>query len=81
MRIAPPGARRARFRSGAVHHHVRASGLQQLADVDRFVIHQANTHILKALGELLDIPFERMATNIQHVGNTSAVWPELPYVP
>ncbi|MEU1301165.1 3-oxoacyl-[acyl-carrier-protein] synthase III C-terminal domain-containing protein [Streptomyces shenzhenensis] len=45
------------------------------------MIHQANTHILKALGDLLDIPFERMATNIQHVGNTSVAWPELPYVP
>jgi 3-oxoacyl-[acyl-carrier-protein] synthase-3 len=44
----------------------------ELADVDRFVIHQANTHILTALGQMLDVPLERLASNIQHVGNTSA---------
>ncbi|MGI5440730.1 3-oxoacyl-[acyl-carrier-protein] synthase III C-terminal domain-containing protein [Streptomyces shenzhenensis] len=54
--------------AGASCQAVAAAGWE-LADVDRFVIHQANTHILTALGELLDIPFERMATNIQHVGN------------
>lgn len=43
-----------------------------LADVDRFVVHQANLHILKALSQRFDVPFERMAANIAHVGNTSA---------
>jgi 3-oxoacyl-[acyl-carrier-protein] synthase-3 len=43
-----------------------------LTDVDRFVVHQANAHILKALSQLLEVPHERMAANIRHVGNTSA---------
>jgi 3-oxoacyl-[acyl-carrier-protein] synthase III len=59
-------------RMAAASRQALAAAGWELEDVDRFVIHQANTHILKALGELLDIPFERMASNIQQVGNTSA---------
>ncbi|GAA1397687.1 beta-ketoacyl-ACP synthase III [Kitasatospora putterlickiae] len=42
------------------------------ADVDRVIAHQANVHILLAVRRKLGIPPERMAANIQHVGNTSA---------
>jgi 3-oxoacyl-[acyl-carrier-protein] synthase-3 len=81
-----PGSKRQRYLSlsglpvfnNAVKRMAAASGqaLQavgwELADVDRFVVHQANGHILKALSERLAVPFERRAANIQHVGNTSA---------
>ncbi|MFD7134479.1 ketoacyl-ACP synthase III [Streptomyces sp. NPDC059894] len=59
-------------RMTAASREALAAAGWELADVDRFVIHQANTHILAALGDLLDIPADRMASNIQHVGNTSA---------
>lgn len=59
-------------RMSAVSRQALAAAGWELDDVDRFVIHQANTHILKATSDLLGIPFERMATNIQDVGNTSS---------
>ncbi|MFB6951290.1 beta-ketoacyl-ACP synthase III [Streptomyces niveus] len=43
-----------------------------LEDVDRVVAHQANAHILAAVGRKLGVPPGRMAHNIDHVGNTSA---------
>jgi 3-oxoacyl-[acyl-carrier-protein] synthase-3 len=43
-----------------------------LADVDVFVYHQANARILKAVGERLDLPGERVVDSIHHFGNTSA---------
>jgi 3-oxoacyl-[acyl-carrier-protein] synthase-3 len=57
--------------AAATGHALEAVGWE-LADVDRFVVHQANVHILKALSQRFDVPFERMAANIAHVGNTSA---------
>jgi 3-oxoacyl-[acyl-carrier-protein] synthase III len=41
-------------------------------DVDRFVAHQANSRILAALAQQLDLPDEKVVSNLAHVGNTSA---------
>ncbi|MEU9443678.1 beta-ketoacyl-ACP synthase III [Streptomyces sp. NPDC048304] len=43
-----------------------------LADVDRFVAHQANARILEAVSDRLGIPGERRLSNIERVGNTGA---------
>ncbi len=48
-----------------------AAGLE-LADVDLFVYHQANGRILRAVGERLELPAERVVDSIVHFGNTSA---------
>jgi len=42
------------------------------ADVDRFVAHQANARILAALAESLELPEEKVVSNIDRVGNTVA---------
>lgn len=44
----------------------------QLADVDRFVLHQANARILTAVAGRLGAPPERFVSNIDRVGNTVA---------
>jgi 3-oxoacyl-[acyl-carrier-protein] synthase-3 len=44
----------------------------QIADIDRFVFHQANARITQALATRLGIAPDRVPTNIRHVGNTSA---------
>jgi 3-oxoacyl-[acyl-carrier-protein] synthase III len=44
----------------------------QVDDVDWFVGHQANARIVAAVAEELDLPAERVATNIDKVGNTLA---------
>lgn len=41
-------------------------------DVDCLVAHQANSRIIHAVAERLNIPVERCAINIEHVGNTAA---------
>src|SRR4051794_31117334 len=43
-----------------------------LADVDRFVFHQANRRILEAVAERLDVPAASVVDAIADVGNTSA---------
>ncbi|WP_181412128.1 beta-ketoacyl-ACP synthase III [Streptomyces griseorubiginosus] len=42
------------------------------ADVDWFVGHQANIRIVRAVAEELELPGERVAVNIDRVGNTLA---------
>ncbi len=44
----------------------------ELDDVDLFVYHQANGRILRAVGERLGLPAEKVADYIGAVGNTSA---------
>jgi 3-oxoacyl-[acyl-carrier-protein] synthase-3 len=44
----------------------------RIDDVALFVPHQANLRILRALGEKLGIPDERVATTIQALGNTGS---------
>jgi 3-oxoacyl-[acyl-carrier-protein] synthase-3 len=41
-------------------------------DVDLLVAHQANARILRAVGERLGLPTEKLMTNIARLGNTSA---------
>jgi len=43
-----------------------------ITDLDRIVAHQANAHILLAVRRKLGFPAAKMATNIRHVGNTTA---------
>jgi len=43
-----------------------------LEEVDLFVYHQANARILRAVGERLGLPAERVVDSIHHYGNTSA---------
>jgi 3-oxoacyl-[acyl-carrier-protein] synthase-3 len=48
-----------------------AAGLE-LDEIDRFVYHQANGRILRAVGEKLDLPADRVVDCIAQYGNTSA---------
>jgi 3-oxoacyl-[acyl-carrier-protein] synthase III len=50
---------------------VAAAGLD-LADVDLFVYHQANSRIIRAVGERLELPAERVIDCVPSYGNTSA---------
>jgi 3-oxoacyl-[acyl-carrier-protein] synthase-3 len=43
-----------------------------LEEIDRFVYHQANGRILRAVGEKLDLPADRVVDCIAQYGNTSA---------
>ena len=47
-------------------------GRLQIDDVDLFVYHQANGRILRAVGERLGLPADRVADCIARYGNTSA---------
>jgi 3-oxoacyl-[acyl-carrier-protein] synthase-3 len=50
---------------------VRKSGLQP-ADVELFIPHQANIRIIEAVAKGLNLPMDRMYTNVDRYGNTSA---------
>jgi 3-oxoacyl-[acyl-carrier-protein] synthase-3 len=50
---------------------ITRAGLE-ISDIDLFVYHQANGRILRAVGERLDLPAEKVANYIGEVGNTSA---------
>ena len=50
---------------------VAAAGLE-LDDIDLFVYHQANSRILKAVGERLELDPAKVADYIAQLGNTSA---------
>ena len=43
-----------------------------LDEIDLFVYHQANGRILRAVGEKLELPAERVADYVGETGNTSA---------
>jgi 3-oxoacyl-[acyl-carrier-protein] synthase-3 len=55
----------------AARQAVKAVGIS-LADVDWVVPHQANLNINKTVGSVLKLPPEKMLSNIQRVGNTTA---------
>jgi 3-oxoacyl-[acyl-carrier-protein] synthase-3 len=57
----PPTIRRACAKSGV-----------ELADVDRFVFHQANLNMLHYMVRKLRAPVERTYTNVERIGNTGA---------
>jgi len=63
----------------AAVRHMAASSRAVLArlgrtpgDVDRFVGHQANARILRAVAKQLEVPEDRVVMNIDRVANTSA---------
>ncbi|WP_329558156.1 ketoacyl-ACP synthase III [Streptomyces uncialis] len=68
----PEVFRHAVTRMTSVTHQAISAAGWELDDVDRVVAHQANAHILAAVARKLGITPHRMATNIAHVGNTSA---------
>jgi 3-hydroxy-3-methylglutaryl CoA synthase len=50
---------------------VRRAGLDA-SDIDLFIPHQANIRIIEAVAKGLDLPMDRMYTNVDKYGNTSA---------
>lgn len=54
-----------------VKNTMEAAGLTA-SDIALFVPHQANLRIIKALAERLGVPMEKVAVNIDRLGNTSA---------
>ncbi len=64
-----------KFAVGVVPKSIKATleraGIE-LEDVDHLVLHQANIRIMQAMSEKLNIPPEKMITNLEHIGNTSA---------
>jgi 3-oxoacyl-[acyl-carrier-protein] synthase III len=59
-------------RMTAVATEAAKSAGWELHDVDRLYAHQANARITSAVARELGIPMDRVAENIQHVGNTAA---------
>jgi len=57
----PPTVRRACAKAGV-----------EIADVDRFVFHQANLNMLQYLVRKLRAPVDRTYTNVERIGNTGA---------
>lgn len=57
--------------SAATHAALAAAGLE-LADVDLFVYHQANTRIIEAVGRRVGLDAERVVDCIATIGNLSA---------
>jgi 3-oxoacyl-[acyl-carrier-protein] synthase-3 len=55
----------------ATERALELAGLEP-GDVDLFVYHQANARILRAVGERLGLPPERVVESIENLGNTSA---------
>lgn len=43
-----------------------------LAEVDHFIFHQANLHIIQYMMQKLRVPVERAFANVQRIGNTGA---------
>jgi 3-oxoacyl-[acyl-carrier-protein] synthase III len=43
-----------------------------LADVDHVLVHQANQRIIEATAERMGVPLEKVPTNVENTGNTSA---------
>lgn len=44
----------------------------ELAEIDHFILHQANERIIKAIAKRLKLPLSKFAVNISEYGNTSA---------
>ncbi len=53
------------------HRALEAAGLE-LEDIDLFVYHQANSRILSAVGQRLQLPAERVVNAVARTGNTNA---------
>ncbi len=64
-----------KFAVGVVPKSIKATLDQAgiaIDDLDHLVLHQANIRIMQAMSEKLNIPPEKMITNLEHTGNTSA---------
>ncbi|QDZ22508.1 3-oxoacyl-[acyl-carrier-protein] synthase [Chloropicon primus] len=55
-----------------VQKAVESSDLSTVGDIDWLVLHQANTRILESAAQRLGIPSEKVISNIDKYGNTSA---------
>ncbi|MCK5236737.1 MAG: 3-oxoacyl-ACP synthase, partial [Deltaproteobacteria bacterium] len=60
-----------RSMSKAITKALKESGIGA-DDVSLLIPHQANIRIIKAMQERLKLPDERVFTNVEHYGNTSA---------
>ncbi len=56
---------------GVMHDTAEKAGWK-LLEVDHFLLHQANARILEAVTDRLGLPPERVPSNIERTGNTSA---------
>lgn len=64
-----------KFAVGVVPESIRTTAKQAgiaIDDIDHLVLHQANIRIMQAMSEKLNIPPEKLVTNLAKVGNTSA---------
>ena len=56
--------------------HVITEAVEQagltLADIDHFVLHQANSRIIMSVAKRLGVPIEKFPMNLQECGNISA---------
>ena len=57
--------------AGIAAKAVADAGLKP-SDIDWFVPHQANMRIIQAVAKTMDVPMERVVTNIETTGNTTA---------
>ena len=57
--------------AGVAARAVADAGLKP-SDIDWFVPHQANMRIIQAVARTMDVPMERVVTNIETTGNTTA---------
>ncbi|MFI9168028.1 beta-ketoacyl-ACP synthase III [Streptomyces lincolnensis] len=64
--------RHAKERMGQAAVEVLERSGWRIEDVDRLATHQANARITEAVAEELGVPRDRVLSNIEHVGNTSA---------
>ena len=56
---------------GAIKKVLEEAGLEA-NDVDHFILHQANLRILQTISKRLKIPMDKIPTNMDECGNTSA---------
>jgi len=64
-----------KFAVGVVPQSIRAAASQagiSLDDIDFLILHQANIRIMEAMSEKLNIPREKLISNLDRTGNTSA---------
>jgi 3-oxoacyl-[acyl-carrier-protein] synthase-3 len=55
----------------SIREAVGRAGLE-LSDIDLFIPHQANIRIISSAAEALGVPMEKVFTNVERYGNTSA---------
>ena len=68
----PPAAWVLPFTGSIYQTFLNVDGGVALEEIDRFVYHQANARIVRAVGEKLELPTDRVVDCIAQYGNTSA---------